>query len=578
MKNETYGAVRRPHLLTFAPGDPLQIIAFDTETYLITPDMLAPRLVCVSFSEPPHLLNRSDGLDRIAQLLADDAVRLVGHHVAYDLGVIAAEDPARFLPLIFAALASDRITDTKIREQLAQLAIGQLRMNQHGRTRYDLGALTMRHNCGLTLDKSGDSWRLHYRELDGVPVEEYPDAAKRYAIDDALATLRVYQAQRDHDDEYNQTRAAWALHLMTLRGIAIDADAVSKLEKQLTADVAEKRQALAASGLIRKNGTKDTKAIRAKVEAAYKHPPTTPKGATATDRQTLNESGDPDLAALAELGAVDKLLKTYIPSLKRPTAHPSYSLMMETGRTSSSKPNIQNLPRAGGVRECYVPRAGYLLYSIDYSTLELAALAQVCRDLFGFSEMGDAINAGADLHQELADIAGTSRQTAKAANFGFPAGMSAESFAKYARGYSVEVDDPEAVRAAWFKRWPEMRQYFDWVSDQIGYHGEGTFESIKSNRRRAGCSFTQGCNNMFQSRAADGAKAALFRVASACYVGDLAGIAYPIAFIHDEILLEAIDPAAADAVAVIMVDAMREWICDIKIEAEPSEPMERWSK
>ena len=112
--------------------------------------MLAPRLVCVSFSEPPHLLNRPDGLDRVAQLLADPDVRLVGHNVAYDLGVIAAEDPARFLPLIFAALDADRITDTKIREQLAQLAIGQLRMNQHGRTRYDLGALTMRHNCGLT--------------------------------------------------------------------------------------------------------------------------------------------------------------------------------------------------------------------------------------------------------------------------------------------------------------------------------------------------------------------------------------------------------------------------------------------
>ena len=540
--------------------------------------MLAPRLVCVSFSEPPHLLNRPDGLDRVAQLLADPDVRLVGHNVAYDLGVVAAEDPARFLPLIFKKLSIDLITDTKIREQLAQLAIGQLRMNQHGRTRYDLGALTMRHNCGLTLDKSGDSWRMHYRELDGVPVDEYPDAARQYAIDDALATLRVYQSQSDHDDEHNQTRAAWALHLMTLRGIAIDPEAVAKLEKQLTADAMEKRDALAASGLIRKNGTKDTKAIRAKVEAAYKHPPTTPKGATATDRQTLNESGDPDLAALAELGAVDKLLKTYIPSLKRPTAHPSYALMKNTGRTSASKPNIQNLPRAGGVRECYVPRPGYLMYSIDYATLELAALAQVCRDLFGFSEMGDAINAGADLHQELADVAGTSRQIAKAANFGFPAGMSAASFAKYARGFGVEVDDPEAVRDAWFKRWPEMRQYFDWVNKQIGYHGEGTFISLKSNRRRAGCGYTQGCNNMFQSRAADGAKAALFRVASACYVGELAGTTYPIAFIHDEVVIETTSTTAAGVVAGLMVAAMREWICDIKIEAEPSEPMTRWSK
>jgi len=124
--------VRSRHFLTLAPGDPLPVIAFDTETYLITPDMLAPRLVCVSFSEPPHLLNRPDGLDRVAQLLADPDVRLVGHNVAYDLGVIAAEDPARFLPLIFAALDADRITDTKIREQLARLAVGQLRFIPDG--------------------------------------------------------------------------------------------------------------------------------------------------------------------------------------------------------------------------------------------------------------------------------------------------------------------------------------------------------------------------------------------------------------------------------------------------------------
>ena len=542
--------------------------------------MLAPQLVCASFSEQPHLLNRADGLDRLADNLADPAVRSVGHNVAFDLGVAAAEDPARFLPLIFAALSADRITDTMVREKLTRLAVGQLRfMPKQGRTRYDLASLTARYRCGMTLDKGGDSWRLHYRELAHLEnVEDYPPAASAYAIDDARATLRVYESQRDHDDEYNQTRAAFALHLITLRGISINAEAVAALENQLTDDTNAKRKALAGSGLIRKNGTKDTKAIRAKVEAAYKHPPKTPKGATATDRQTLNESGDPDLAALAELGAFDKLLNTYIPSLKRPTAHPSYSLMMETGRTSSSKPNIQQLPRAGGVRECYQAREGYQIYSIDYSTLELAALAQVCLDLFGVSEMANAINAGADLHQELADVAGTSRQIAKAANFGFPAGMAAASFAKYARGYGVEVENPEAVRDAWFTRWPEMRRYFEWINAKLAYHGEADIAQLRSNRTRGAVGYCQLANTMFQGLAADGAKCALFNVARACYVGELAGTTYPIAYIHDEILIETTDPNAAQVIARIMVESMREWIPDVKIEAEPSNPMKRWSK
>ena len=551
-------------------------VAFDTETYLIADRMSAPALVCVSFSEAPHLMTRDAGLDRLAGLLADQSVGLVGHSVTYDLGVICAEDPGRFLPLVFDALAADRITDTKIREQLARLAIGQLTYDplHKRRTSYTLEALTGHYRCGLTLDKSADSWRLRYAELDGVPVDKYPPAAAKYAIDDALATARVYAAQNDHPDEHNQARAAFALHLMTLRGLRTDPEAVAALAESLTAQKATLTAKAGAAGYLRKTGAKNLAAIRAAVtEALGDAAPLTASGKVATDRATLEAAG---LGVLGELSRVDKLLGTYLPTLKARSVHPRYHLLKESGRTSASKPNIQQLPRAGGVRECYIPRPGMRLYSIDYTTLELCALAQIQLDLFGSSAMAMAINAGEDLHQSLADLVGCSRQVAKAANFGYPGGMSGATFGEYARGYGVTVEDPDAIRAAWFERWPEMGQYFDHINNLIGYAGEGNIKQHRSERVRGACGYTSACNTLFQGLASCGAKRAVFEVARYCY--SRPGDCYPVAFIHDEILIETSDPAAIDAIVLIMVAAMQTVIPDITIKAEASAPMERWEK
>jgi DNA polymerase-1 len=111
-----------------------------------------------------------------------------------------------------------------------------------------------------------------------------------------------------------------------------------------------------------------------------------------------------------------------------------------SGRTSWSDPNLQNPPRAGGVRECFVPRPGFVFVAVDYDTLELRALAQVCLDLFGWSKMADRLNAGEDLHAALGarflgidydafmklreagdEDAKKARQNAKGFNFGRPA-------------------------------------------------------------------------------------------------------------------------------------------------------------
>lgn len=120
--------------------------------------------------------------------------------------------------------------------------------------------------------------------------------------------------------------------------------------------------------------------------------------------------------ALKELkGVLDlqKLVTTEIPRMgDLGMMWCGYNVIVETGRTSSAgekkkkdKPplypsgNIQNVdPRARG---CYVAPEGWVLYSVDYSSLEFCTFAQVCYSLFGFSAMRELLLEGHDPHAFL---------------------------------------------------------------------------------------------------------------------------------------------------------------------------------
>ena len=104
----------------------MNLVAFDTETHLITPGLLTPKLVCVSlaFDNEVQLYDRFTGTNVVEDLLQKSDVVLVGHNVAYDLGVLCARRP-ELLPLVFNAMDAGRICDTKIRQELLDIASGR---------------------------------------------------------------------------------------------------------------------------------------------------------------------------------------------------------------------------------------------------------------------------------------------------------------------------------------------------------------------------------------------------------------------------------------------------------------------
>lgn len=229
-----------------------------------------------------------------------------------------------------------------------------------------------------------------------------------------------------------------------------------------------------------------------------KFPPGLPRsesGQVAKDRDTLLESGDDFLMAYQEWGADKKIEKTYIPLLRkgrccvRCGAHgtkksphketcpvalgaeapawrdvplcPRTRVLVETGRCAIAD-GLHGLPRKGvllpdgktklGVRECFEARPGFVYSSTDYTAGELVALAEVCHQLVGFSELGKALIDGIDPHLAVAATsAGKSydemlalfkakdprakdgRQAGKGANFGFGGYMQELTFTLHNR-------------------------------------------------------------------------------------------------------------------------------------------------
>jgi hypothetical protein len=644
-------------------------LGLDTETYLMEPGLQAPPLVVASFAanpaDPPGLLLRAEALTTVRGWLQNSDLHLVLQNAAFDMAVFAVEQPDLW-PWIVRAYDEGRIHCTRIREMMLHNAVSGLSDDEGGpRVGFSLSDIVKRRfGVDLSADKSGpDTWRLRYGELDGVPLAEWPDEAKRYAGDDAVWALRIHGAQAEeaatlpHDpyaDEAGQTRAAFSLHLMGAWGILTEEAAVLRLEEHLTTVVEAANERLLAAGLLKGKATKNrasgiievdwsknTTRIKEMVGAGFgaqgRVVPRTepsekfPDGQVKTDEETLREAGHPDLVVLADSLGDAKLLSTYVQALKgrvkrgntkeydqrgRYTGtgwliNAAWNPLVASGRTSCQKPNLQNPPRKGGVRECFVPRPGYWFLSVDYSFIELCTWAQTCLDIVGYSKLAEAIRAGLDPHVDMGveilraegrvmDYAAAnaarkageqwakdSRQLAKAANFGLPGGLGAATFVAYARatyGMTITEDKSRELKTVWRTKWTEADAFFNHVAALQPFGGRDFAVVLpRTGFMRAGCTFTSGCNTYFQGLAARGAKEAMWLLTKACY-GDDAALSgcRPVAFLHDEFILEV--PAhrerahlASERVQALMVEGMQRFVPDVPIKAEPT-LMDRWYK
>lgn len=132
------------------------------------------------------------------------------------------------------------------------------------------------------------------------------------------------------------------------------------------------------------------------------------KSPRGTGADILSKIDSPITTLLTKYKGVDKLLSTYIDKLPGciegdGKIHGKFNQYgADTGRYSSSDPNMQNIPSHNkDIRKMFVADEGYLLMSSDYSQQEPKCHAALCkRD--GDTQMYDTFMAGKDIYAEIA--------------------------------------------------------------------------------------------------------------------------------------------------------------------------------
>jgi hypothetical protein len=655
------------------------IYAADTETDLIGPGNVIPKLICLSvrWSGGSDLWSNGDKdlNDALDFVCKEPNSVFVFHNASFDLSVIARARPD-LIPDIFQGLEDGRFEDTLLREKLLNLGThGDLKFFNGVKIGYSLAELG-KHYLGKdrTSEKSDPGgWRLNYKTLDGIKSSEWPADALQYAKEDSEDTLAIWNGQEEerrdlyskkgHDlfeTQAFQVAKDFCLKLMGSWGMLVDQEAKRNIEEWLKKELApEKSALLVSSGVLRpaipprphkanpqkitlgKSESIDTEVLKAMVETFCKAKGITvehtPTGEVSCRAEFFEEHADEDpiFEQYRHRQSLQKLITTELPRMSGTVVHPCYNALVSSGRTSSFADklypsfNVQNVhPR---VRGCFIPRPGYLLFSIDYAAMELTTLAQTCFNLFGHSTLKDLINAGIDPHaflgarlalvldekfgnsleestaQAVFDAFVATKQSdpafykhwrtfAKPTGLGFPGGLGPETFCAYAKatyGVTCNKKTAETLRDTWKNTFPEMPEYLDWVGTETldPWNKDRHFYISPMGLYCAGTGYCDTANGKaLQTPSAEGAGLAVINVVRAVFdqsqksilADDEKGPAVrPIGFIHDEILGEVREDSQCEArvneITKIMVQSFKTITPDVEVKAQPV-LMRRWNK
>jgi DNA polymerase-1 len=302
------------------------------------------------------------------------------------------------------------------------------------------------------------------------------------------------------------------------------------------------------------------------------------KSGYSTDAETLEGLRDkhPIIPRILEHRQLSKLKSTYVDSL--PTlvdprdgrVHTSLNqASTATGRLSSSNPNLMNIPirteLGQRIRRAFVAgKPGHLLFSADYSQIELRIAAHLSED----PNLLSAFEAGQDIHAATAArvfknpieaVSSDQRRLAKIANFGSLYGQG-----EY--GLSIQMGIPGDEAREFLKEyWATYARLREWLDGIRNKAREDGYVVSPTGRRRAipdlrspnfqlrSAAERMAINFPIQSLAADIIKIAMVRLQRELEEGRLEG--RMILQVHDELVFE-IPEAEADAFAELVPRVM----------------------
>jgi DNA polymerase-1 len=273
--------------------------------------------------------------------------------------------------------------------------------------------------------------------------------------------------------------------------------------------------------------------------------------------------------------SLSKLKSTYtdaLPKLINPETgriHTSFNqAVTNTGRLSSSDPNLQNIPIRSSegrrIREAFIPADGNLLLSADYSQVELRVMAQMA----DVAALKESFIAGEDIHRRTASeifnvrpeqVDDEMRRQAKTINFGVLYGMGAFSLAK---DLGIDRKEAQAFIDNYFERYPGVLRFLEEKKAEARAHQYVTTllgrrcaipEINSKNGALRSYAERNAINYPIQGSAADIIKVAMVKIDRRLSAEGLK--AYMVLQVHDELVFE-VPEAELEQVRELVRDEM----------------------
>jgi DNA polymerase-1 len=556
------------------------IYAFDSETTSVDPHRASPVGFSLSVSEGEgcyiplmgpsgEVLPAAEVRPRIASLLEDSSLKLVGQNIKYDYQVLkrwGVTMAGIYFDTMIAAWVLDTTANTYNMDALAERHLGYKTIH------YDeVVAKTPRGEAEATFDSADLA------------------SATDYAAEDTDITLRLFHLFEPQIGDRGFSDLFYRLEMplirlladMELTGISVNTDVLDAYSVELSESLVGAEQRI-YSLCKREFNIASTKQLQQVLFEERKLTPTKKtKTGYSTDTSVLQELAreDPVPALVLEHRLLSKLKSTYVdalPKLVNPETgriHTSFNQTgTATGRLSSTDPNLQNIPirdeEGRKIREAFVPRTGWVFVSADYAQIELVILAH----LSGDPALTQAFRDGEDVHRrtgalifgvDAQEVTAEQRRIAKTINFGVMYGMSAF---RLARELGIPRKDAADFIDRYFTQYAKIRDFIDRTVEQAEKAGvvktimgrERSVPDIGNRNRNVRMGAQRiAVNTPIQGSAADIVKTAMLRVDRRIRSESLQ--ARILLQVHDELILECPE-GEADHVEEILIEEMTDAI------------------
>ncbi|XPV76958.1 MAG: DNA polymerase I [Desulfovibrio sp.] len=416
-------------------------------------------------------------------------------------------------------------------------------------------------------ERNYDWDRLHGSLFQDSP--EFADAPEVHPDAHGLGVLAFREAVMPRVEDANLTKLMDKLEIplipvlasMEKQGLGIDTKAFTEFLKEVQYDIDELTKEIydkaGKSFNIRSSQQMGTILFE---ELGLKPGGKTSGGALSTAVSVLEkiQHQHPIVGDILKYRKLEKLRSTYLEPLpklvgKDGRIHSNFNqLATATGRLSSSRPNLQNIPIRGPqgkrMRACFKAQDGYLLAAADYSQVELRVLTHFSKD----PELVDAYVNDQDIHsrtaallfdKELSEITSDERRDAKTINFGLIYGMGPQ---KLGRELGIKLNEAKAFIERYFERLSTLHDFYEGIVDKAKEHGYVTTlagrrrlvpDILSGNNLLFSQAKRQAINTVIQGSAADIIKLAMLSVQKDEKLKELE--ARLILQVHDELLIEA---------------------------------------